>query len=93
MAFEKLSDNGLLLYGLHIFRFQISIHTLQLDLPKKVLPLEKISDNGLLLYGLDIYRFQISIHTFDVPKSTPVPENIRQWPLRKYQTSAFCYMV
>ena len=34
MAFEKVSDNGLFLYGLDIFRFEISIHTLKLDVPK-----------------------------------------------------------
>ena len=48
---------------------------------------EKMSDNGLLLDGSDIFRFQISIHTLklDVAKSARVAENIRQWPLRKYQ--------
>ena len=34
MAFEKVSNNGLLLYRLDIFRSQISIHTLKLDLQK-----------------------------------------------------------
>ena len=34
MAFEKVSDNGLLLYGLDIFTFQIPIHTLNLDVPE-----------------------------------------------------------
>ena len=34
MAFEKVSDNAILLYGLHIFTFQISIYTLKLDVPK-----------------------------------------------------------
>ena len=35
VAFEKISDNGLLLYGLDLFSFQISIHTLLLDVPEK----------------------------------------------------------
>ena len=34
-GFEKVSENGLLLHGIDIFRFQISIHTLQLDVPEK----------------------------------------------------------
>ena len=57
MAFEKVSENGILLNGLDIFTFQISIHTLKLDVPTKYLrwrkyqtmALEKVSDNGLLL--------------------------------------------
>ena len=60
MAFEKVSDNGVFLYGLDPFRFQIY----------QTVTNEKISDNGVLLHGLDIFRFQISIHTLklDVPK-------------------------
>ena len=34
MAFEKVLDNRLLFYCLDNFRFQISIHTLQLDVPE-----------------------------------------------------------
>ena len=57
--------------------------------------LDKVSDNGILLYGLDLFRSQISTHTLklDLPKSTPLRENIRQWPLKRYQTMTLCYMV
>ena len=103
VAFEKVSDNGLLLHGLDIFTFQIPIHTLKVDVPKtylrctkyRTMAFEKLSYKGLLLYGLDIFKSQISIHTLklDVQKSTPIGENTRQWHLKKYQTMAFSYMV
>ena len=67
-----------MLYSIDIFRFQISIHTLQLDLPEnhshqrkyQTMAFEKVSDNSVLLYGIDIFTLQISIYTLklDVPK-------------------------
>ena len=78
MAFQKASDNGLFLYGLDIFKFQISFDTVKSNVPKsyshwgkyQTMAFEEISENGLFLYGLDIFRFQISIHTLklDVPR-------------------------
>ena len=52
MAFEKVSDNGLFLYGLDIFQRKC-----------QTISFQKVSNNGLLLYGLDILRFKISIDT------------------------------
>ena len=53
MAFGKVSDNGLFLYGLDIFRFEISIHTIKLDVQKSTLAkemaengFEEVSENG-----------------------------------------------
>ena len=56
---------------------------------------EKVSGNGSFLYGLDLFRFQISIHTpkLDMPKNTSVGKNIRECPLRKYQTIVLSYKV
>ena len=61
----------------------------------KTMAFEKVSENSLLLYCLDMFTFQISIHTLKLmcQKSTPVGENIKQWPWRKYQTIAICYKV
>ena len=33
ISFEKVSENGVLLYVLDIFRFQSSTHALKLDVP------------------------------------------------------------
>ena len=79
MTFEKVSDNGILLYGLDIFRFQICIHELKLDMPKKyscwrtyqTMAFEKVSDNGILLYGLDILDSIIHLNWF-CQKTTPI---------------------
>ena len=72
-------------YGLDIFIFQISIHTLKLDVAEKyfswriyqTMAFEKVLDNGLLL----MVRIFVD------------PKYVRQIPLRNYQTMAFCYMV
>ena len=54
---KKVSDNGFMLYGLDIFRFQISIHRLELDLPKKDSPLRK---HQTLAFG---YKVEIFLHS------------------------------
>ena len=94
MAFEEVSDDGLLLYVLDIFRSQI--HTLKLDMPRmysrwrkyQTIAFEKVSGKDLLLYGFDIFRFKISVDTLklDVLKGTPIGENIRQLPFVRWFT-------
>ena len=64
-----------------------------MDVPKKKLMLEKMSDNGLLK-GIRQWPSVIWLRYFQIANiTTPVRENIRQWPFRKYQTMVFCYMV
>ena len=103
MAFQKVSDNGLLLYGLDTVRFQISIHTLKLDVPRKYSDFRKYQTMAfekkqkmafchMVQIFLDSQYLFIHLNRM-CQKSTPVGKNIRQWPWRKCQTMAFCYMV
>ena len=46
----KVSHNAILLYDLDIFRFQISIHTLKLDVPKNSPAEENITQWSLRKY-------------------------------------------
>ena len=94
-GFQEVSNNGLLLSGLDMFTFQISIDTIKFDVLKKyshlrkykTMAFEKVSDNGLLLYDLDMFSFQISNHTLKLDVLNKYSH------LRKYQTMAFCEIV